>query len=216
MGAAVGALVKTAARTAVLELPGRAVCLPHGGVEDLGVARIHDEVDGAGLVVDVEDLAPRLATVRRLEHAALGIGLEDVAHRCGIHHVGIVGIDDEGADGVGIGQACRMPVVAGVFGAENAITGDDIAADVALARADLDHFRVGGRYRDGPDAVAGAAELVIRDVGPTYAVIHALPDAAVDRAHVEEIRLRGDPCDRDDAAADVGTTLRHWSLASGP
>jgi hypothetical protein len=73
MRPAVGALVKPAARAAVIELPRGAIRLPHRGVEHLAVVRVHHQIDRAGLVIDVKHLLPALAAVGGLEHAAIGV-----------------------------------------------------------------------------------------------------------------------------------------------
>src|SRR5262249_44180981 len=72
--AAVGRLPETAPRPARDELPRPAHDLPEARVERAGIVGIHREVRGAGLVVDVEDLLPRLAAVLGTEDAALRAG----------------------------------------------------------------------------------------------------------------------------------------------
>src|ERR1700709_673516 len=54
------------------DVPGGAPGRPEGGVDHLGVAGLESEVDGAGVLVLVEDLLPALAAVARAEDAALG------------------------------------------------------------------------------------------------------------------------------------------------
>src|SRR6185312_11448720 len=71
MRAAVSALVQAAARPTVIQRPGCALRLPHRGIQDVRIARIHHEVDRAGLVIDEENLLPGLAAVSGLEDAAI-------------------------------------------------------------------------------------------------------------------------------------------------
>ena len=47
--------------------------LPRGGIQRVGIARVHGQVDGSGLLVDRERLLPRLAAVGRLVDAALRV-----------------------------------------------------------------------------------------------------------------------------------------------
>ena len=69
--AAVGGLEQPAARAAARHLVLDPVRLPQRRVHHAGVAPIDDDVHGAGLVVAVEHLLPRLAAVGALEQAAL-------------------------------------------------------------------------------------------------------------------------------------------------
>ena len=69
--AAVGALEQPAPRTAARHLVFLAVRLPHRRVHHVRVLAVDRDVDRAGLVVAEEHLAPRLAAVGALEHAAL-------------------------------------------------------------------------------------------------------------------------------------------------
>ena len=101
-------------------------------------------------------------------------------------------------------------------GLVHAVPGDESAADIAIARADVDDLRVRRRDRDGADAVAGTGKRFVRDVAPAHAVIGALPDAAVDGAHVEQVALGGHSRDRDDAAADVRTDRAPLELGIRP
>ncbi len=203
--AAVGRLVEAAARTAARQAPRRPLRLPRGRVQHLRVHRIHHQVDDAGLVVDEQNLAPRLAAIGGLEDAAVRAGDEHVAHRRSVGHVRVLRIDHDIADRVRVAEPGVLPRPAGIGRPVDAVTGDERAADVALARPHVDHVRVGRCHGHGADAVARAGQRAIGDVLPLQAVIGALPDAAVDAAHVEQVRVAGHAGDGDDAASDVGT-----------
>src|SRR5262249_36855603 len=68
---AVGRLVDGALRAAVDERPDVAPPLVGGGIEDVGVPAVHDEVGDAGVLAHVEDPLPALAAVGRLVEAAV-------------------------------------------------------------------------------------------------------------------------------------------------
>src|SRR5271165_7356346 len=57
-----------------------------------------------------------------------------------------------------------------------------------FAAADIHNVRVGGGDSDGSD---GAGGLLVEDGLPGAPVIVGLPDAAVDRANVEDVGLAG-------------------------
>ena len=75
------------------QLPRPALHVVHRRVERVGIAAVDDEIDRAGLVVDVEHLRPGLAAVDRLEHAALLVGGPQVAHRRDVDDVGVGRVD---------------------------------------------------------------------------------------------------------------------------
>src|SRR5262249_23274863 len=91
--AAVRGLPETAARTAALEAPWRAIRLPRGGEEDPRILRIHAQIHRARAVVHEEHALPGRAAVPGAEHAALVIRPEGVAQRGDVGHVGIPRVD---------------------------------------------------------------------------------------------------------------------------
>src|SRR4029453_2746906 len=78
--------------------PRRSARIPQAGVDDLGVARIDDDVDGADAVVRVEDLLPCLAAVLRSIDAAIGMGTVEVTKRGDEHHVGVARVHGDTPD----------------------------------------------------------------------------------------------------------------------
>ena len=77
--AAVGALEDAAARPAGDEHPWRASRLPEGGIEHVGVVRVHGEIAHAGGVVAEEDLRPVAAPVPGAIHTAIRCRRPDVS-----------------------------------------------------------------------------------------------------------------------------------------
>src|SRR5262249_42947549 len=162
-----------AAGAAARQLPRPPPRLPQPGEEDARVVRVEADVRGAGVAVLVEDLLPGLAAVGGAVDAALLVGPEGVAEDRREGNVGILRVDDAGAD-----LALLLPVVlpgpAGVGGLVDAVAGRDVAADVGLAGADVDHVRV--RRGDGQGA-DGRDRLVVEDRLPGEAAVGRLPDA---------------------------------------
>src|SRR3974390_1223978 len=93
--AAISRFVEPATRAAAVEDPRLAAHLPQRCVHNTGVLRVKRNVDGAGVLVLVEDLLPGLATVRGAEEAALGVGAPGVSECGNQYHVGIVWINDD-------------------------------------------------------------------------------------------------------------------------
>ncbi len=214
MRAAVGRFIETAAGSAARELPRHALRLPHGGVENARILGIHRQVDAAGRVVDVEDLAPRHSAVGGFENAALGVRLEHVSHGGCVDDVGIARIDGDLGDHVRVAKPGIRPRLAGVGRLVDAVAGVEIAANVGFAGAGVDD--VGIRRRDGEraDRIGDPRDLSVGNVGPAQAVVGAPPDAALDAAHIKEVRLRsGTPATATERPPMYGPMLRQLQFA---
>ena len=200
--AAVGRLPQARARAARDELPRAAHDLPEPGVEDPRVRRVHRQVRGAGLLVDVEDLLPRLAAVLRAEDPALGVGAPDVALRRDVDEVRIRRMDADARDLAGVAQPDVLPGPAAVGRLVDAVAVRDVAADGLLSGADVDHVRIG--LRDGDRADRARLEVLVGDDLPVGAAVGRLPDAAAGRAEVERVRIAPNAGDRRHAPAAEG------------
>ena len=141
-GAAVLGAIKAAARTAAGEGPGLAAHLPQGRIDDFRVGGVVGDVNGAGVLVLVEHLGPTLSAIRRAEHAALRIGAKGVTDGGDHDDVGIGWINNYRADLAAILQADMGPGLAPVSGLVDAVAKGDVAAQSALACADIDNVRV--------------------------------------------------------------------------
>src|SRR5215211_2341420 len=156
--------------------------LPDGGVKDSGVGLVETEIDRAGFIADVENLAPGCAAVLALEHAALRVRTEGVTQRRDPHDIRVVRVDANLADVARFGQSDVAPASAGVCTAIDAVAVGDVDADGGLASAGVDDVRVGRRYGQGPDR--GGGEKAIGDGPPVCSRIGRFPDAAGDGAKI--------------------------------
>ncbi len=104
--AAVARFEKPAARPVRgrIDIPGRPARLPQRGIDDIGVAGLEGEIDGAGVGVAEQGLFPRRPAILRAEHAAHRIGRVRMAQRRHQHHIGIARIDEDPADLLRVGE----------------------------------------------------------------------------------------------------------------
>ena len=211
--AAVGGLVESAIGAAAFECPGLADDSPDGSVEDVGVAGIEDEVDGAGFVALVEDLLPSLAAVGGTEDAALFIGAGHVAERGDVDDVGILRMDADAADLLGVGESDVFPGAAGVGRFVDTVAVRGIAADAAFAHAGVDHVGIGIGYGDCADRAG--LELAVGDGIPIGAAVGGFEDAAAGGAEIIDQWLCGDACDGDHAAATERSDETEFELFVG-
>jgi hypothetical protein len=111
-------------------------------------------------------------------------------------------IDDDGGDLLGVAQtgiyANVLPALAGVGGFVDAVADREIRALETFAAAYINDARIGGRDRQGAD---GAGVLVVEDRFPDAPGVGALPNAAVIRGDVEDVRLSGNAAGGHSAAA---------------
>src|SRR5262249_9478982 len=110
----IGALEESATRAAGTKRVGLATHVVRGGIKNAWVFGIHGHLGTASILVAEEDFVPGLATVGCLEHAALLVGIPEMAQRTGIDEVAVLGMNKDAADVLGVGQAKRVPVVAAV------------------------------------------------------------------------------------------------------
>jgi hypothetical protein len=76
------------------------------------VIRIRYQADGAGIVVDEQNLLPRLASISGLEDPAVKVRREHMAHRCYIDNVRVFLVDHDRADGARLTQTAELPGLA--------------------------------------------------------------------------------------------------------
>ena len=191
--AAVGGAIDGAARSDVrLEVrqPRIVANLPGRRVDDLGVLRIRRQVDRARVLVDEKRRSPVLAAIGGPENASLPVCAEDVAERGHQDDVRIAQVHEDAADVPGRRETAVRPGPAAIVRAEDAVTGNDVVARLRLARARIDHFRVGGRDRDRADRSRGPA---LENRRPRAAGVLGLPDASARRAEIERVGLIRNP-----------------------
>src|SRR5207247_6086736 len=103
---------------------------PHGGVQDVGIARIDLQIGRAVPVVDVEGFVPALAAIRGHEHAALLVWPESMPERAHINDVGVLGMNNDGGDMFALFQPHMLPVLAAIGRLVNTVTERDAVAHV--------------------------------------------------------------------------------------
>ena len=189
--AAVARTIEPAARAAARHPPRKAARLPETGEQDTRVPGIERDVGGPGVGVDDEHRRPGPPTVQRAIDAALRIRSEGVPEEGREGDLRIGGMDDDLAD-LPLLVEHMEPALAGVDRLVDAVTGLNIAANVGLARADIDHIRV--RRRDG-DRARRKQRLPVEDRFPLAATVSRLPDATLRRRRVVGERIAGDTRD---------------------
>ena len=146
--AAVGALIETALAGAADDGPGLALDARHPRVHHVGIARLELNVHGAGAVGDCEDLTPRPSAVRRLEHAALGVGFEGIPVGRDPDDVRVGRVDAHAADLSDFVESRELPRLAAVGAPVDPSPGRDVAAQPVGACAEIDHVGIGVGDRD--------------------------------------------------------------------
>ncbi len=172
--AAVGRGVDAGLRPAVDQGGHRSVVLPGGGIETVGVPRVHDQVGHAGPLAAAEDLGPGGPAVGRTEEAAVAARRPQRALAGDENHIGVPGVDQDACDVLGVVEAAVLPAPAAVGAAVQAVAEADVAAADVLAGAHPDHVGVARVEGDAADRVGA---LVVEDRGPGRAAVGGLPDA---------------------------------------
>ena len=174
---------------------------PHAGVDHVEVRRVDVDVGAAGLRVDVELTLPVLPAVDGLEYAALFVGTPFMPHPARVDDIGIVGVDANPRDPIGILEADVRPRIAAIVRPVHAIAERGVVAWVLLARADVDDLGVRRRQLDRADR---DDVLLVEDRLPRRAAVGRFEDAAVGARHVHRVRIAGNPDDHRHAAGLVG------------
>ena len=191
--------VEPAARPAAHPLPGLQLEVPHPGVQDPGVVRVHDQVRSPGVLVHEQDVFPGLAPVRGPVDAALRLRGVGVAQRGRVHDVRVRRMDGDPADPRGRVEAHVFPGLPGVGGLEDPDADGDVRPDEGLAGARPDDVRVGLRDRERPD---GVDVLVVEHRAPLDAPVLGLPDPPGGGPGVVDVRVARDAGDRERAVPD--------------
>ena len=168
------------------------------------VGRIESDVDGACLVVLVENFLPGLSGVERTEDASLRIGPVGMPQRGNEKDIGVARVHNYTPDVARIFEANVNPGFSRVCRPVHAIAMGDVAADAGLARPHVDH--VGVRGRDG-NAADGRHRLLIEQRSPIASTVGGLPDPSGDSAEVKYAGITRHPGHSDDAAAAERSNL---------
>src|SRR5262249_55124394 len=113
--AAVGAAMDRALGPAVDEGGKRSAALIRRRDDDVGVARVEDDVADTGVLGDLQHLVPGLAAVGRLVEAAIAAGRPERSLCGDVHRIAILRIDDDAPDVFGGFQADVGPRSAAVL-----------------------------------------------------------------------------------------------------
>src|SRR5437879_11365823 len=98
--AAIGGCVQAASRAAV-RIPRRprwAARSPHVRINSLRVSRIKLEIDSSGVFVLIQNFLPCEAAIEGTKNATLGIGSVGMTKHAGENAIGILRINDDGAN----------------------------------------------------------------------------------------------------------------------
>src|SRR4051812_25804820 len=105
--------------------PRRPARLPQRGKNDLRISWIQRHINGAGVLVFVQNFLPGGAPIGGAKYAALWVGSIGVAQRGDQNHAGVARIDDNASDLPRIAQADVFPGEATVDGFINAVPESD-------------------------------------------------------------------------------------------
>src|SRR5256714_6805800 len=127
--------------------------------------------------------------------------------------IGILGIDEDVGDLLGVAQSEVRPVLASIGGLVHAVAGGQIWPLQAFPTADVNYVGIGRRNSDRAHRTGA---LVVKNGFPGVASIGGLPDAAIHRSHVKNIRLMRYAEDRHGAAAPKRTDAAPAHLGEKP
>ena len=175
---------------------------PEARVNNLGIARIELQIRRSGVLVLRQDLLERAAAVGGSIHAALVVRPVRVSEHRYEQPIRVVRIDDDVRDLLTIAQAEVRPGLAGVDRFVDAVTYRQVRPREPFAAADVDDVWIGRRDGNRADR---AGRLIVEGRQPCAAEIGGLPDAAVHRADVEDIRRARD------AGDGLGPPAAKWS-----
>ncbi len=181
--------------------PAQADAVPGRGVQGVGRLRVHDEIVRPDPVVDEQDFLPGGSAIGCLVDAAVGIGGPLVARGRDVDDVGILRVDDDPGDGVGLLEPHGLPGLPGVGRFEDAEAGLGAAEDVGFARSGPDDVRIG--FGDGQVADRHRRHIV-EDGLPGRPGVDGLEDAARGRAGIEDRAAAGGDGDVGAPPAEVG------------
>ena len=179
MFAAIFRFEEAASRSAGTERPRLATEIPHRGEQGPGRLRIHREHAATrGEIGAGEHLAPALAAIIRLIHAAFGAIVPQVAGHAGVDCIAIRGIDQDFGDALGILQPHIGEVLAAIGRFINAVAHGNAVARPTLSRARPDILWIG---RVDRNRAHGLRRRVIEYGMKVGSRVDRFPDAAAGR-----------------------------------
>src|SRR6266436_1350787 len=116
--------------------------------------------------------------------------------------IGVLRVNENRGDLLRVAKIAHVqPGFSGVGRFEDAVARGKVRTLKTFTAADIDDVWIGGSNGESAD---GAGRLVVEDGNPSVAKIGGLPNAAVNRGHVEDIGLMRDATDGDGAASAEG------------
>src|SRR6185437_13369165 len=161
--------------------------MPHTGIEDRRIARLHDDFRTGRLVIDEKHAAPGLAAVGGLVHAALLVRSEKMPHNGHPHDVRVPRVHDDPGDVPAVFQSQVVPAASAIVAAPDTTqVFGDVVPQCALSFTCIYDGLIGWRNGYGPDA---AAEESVRDVLPVTSAIGSLPEASPGSSEIKGVLI---------------------------
>src|SRR5262249_40089894 len=124
--------------------------VPYHRVDGPGVGKVQGQIDHSSIGAAIEHLLPVASAILRAINASIRMRAVHVTEHHNIYQVRIPRIDADAGDLPRVAQSDVLPDLARVGGLVDAVAEADLAADVDLACARVEH--VGIRRRDGDRA----------------------------------------------------------------
>jgi hypothetical protein len=124
------------------------------------------------------------------------------------HTIGVTRIDRQPGNALAIAEAQVRPGLTCIGGFVNSVADGQIGSGQALATGNINDVRVGGRHGNGADGLRG---LRVEDRIPCPAEVIRLPDSAIYRADIKNVRLAGYAAGRASTPPRVGPIMRQRS-----
>ena len=199
------AAIQTTARAAGFEEPRPAPELPHAGVENIRVLRIHRQGCAACCLVDVENFLPCFAAIRCLVHAAFIVIIPQMPEHANVNRVRVAWIDADAADALTVFQPHVLPGFATIRGFVYSIPDRDAVAHSVFSRTDPYRVRVRLINSQRSDRLC----VFVKNRFERGAATGRFPQPAASGAHVDNARIAVDSLN----SADAPT---HHSRANRP
>src|SRR5215471_7562106 len=190
--------VDSARRAATLQVPGMNFDLPRACEQRFRIARIHDQVRAAGILIHKQHLLPGLASIHGLEDSAFALRFMHLAGSADVHDVGIRRMDQDASDAPGFLQSHVMPAATGVVRLVDSVANAHVRTnDKSLTRAGP-HYVVS---RGGDSQRTDRGNVLVVEDRPVVRAILGLEDAARRSSYIGDIGIAGLADDRGCAIA---------------
>ena len=170
------------------ERPLLAIEVPHRGVDDVRILRVHVQIGTAMSIIHEQRPAPRLAGIARHEDATFRIRPADMPHRADEDRARVSRADLHARNVARVTKADETPARTAIRRLVHPASERHRIADVRLAGAHIHHRRVARLQRNVTDGERG---LRVEQRLPRGAAIACFPDAARGRADIHDVRVTG-------------------------